>query len=369
VPYLFPVAVGSEFVGGSEVRHWALARALAKRGFDVTVATCDYGQDPVVRREGVTLFSTYSTAAGIPGFRFFYPRLWKAMSTLRQARADVYLASGAGLSTGWTYDAARLCGARFVFLAAHDADALHALPLLTKRRERWWYLRALRGADARVAQTELQSVLFRQNFGVDAHVIANPVEIPAKPVDASTNDVVLWLATYKPSKRPEWFLELARRLPQIRFVMIGFPPAGEATANWRAARHAAAELPNLEAHGFVEHSRTREFLSEAAVFVHTSPFEGFPNALLEAWSYGIPSVTAVDPGGVVERHRIGEVVGSLEQLTDAVSRMMAAPEQRRALGRRAREYVERHHGPDRTFEPLAAVLDRVIENGRSARRG
>jgi glycosyltransferase involved in cell wall biosynthesis len=368
-PYLYPVASGGEieFVGGTEVRQWALARALAARGFDVAIATCDFGQDAIVVRDGVTLLRTYSTEAGIPALRLLYPRLWKALGTLRLANADVYLANGSGIATGWAYDAARLRRSRFVFLAASDGDALRSLPWLTKRRERWWYLRALRGADARVAQTELQRGLFRDNFAVETQVIVNPVEFPATPVDAGANNVVLWLSTYKPSKRPEWFIELARRLPQLRFVMVGLPRSGEGTESWQAAQRAAAQSSNLEVHGFVEHARVGEFLSKAALFVHTSPAEGFPMTLLEAWSYGIPSVTTVDPGGTVERQRLGEVVTSRDRLAESVARLMGSPDRRRTLGASAREYVERHHGPDQTYEPLATLLDRVIEKGRTNR--
>jgi glycosyltransferase involved in cell wall biosynthesis len=370
VPHLYPVAAGGEidFVGGIEVQDWALARALAERGFDVAVATCDYGQAPVERRDGTTLFRTYSTDAGVPGIRFVYPRLWKTMRTLRRIRADVYLANGAGLSTGWAYDAARLSDSRFVFLAASDKDLVRSLPGLTRRRERWWYARALHGADARVAQTELQRRILRENFGLEAHVITNPVELPLAPGDVGSNGLVLWLSTYKPSKRPEWFIELARSLPALRFLMVGFPPSGDANGSWAAAKHAAAELSNLTVQGFVEHSQIGDLFRSAALFVHTSPLEGFPNTLLEAWSYGVPTVSAVDPDGVAERHGLGEVAGSIEQLARAVAATMAAPALRRALGARAREYVERHHGPDRTFDRLAVLLDRVIEREGPSRR-
>ena len=363
VPYLYPVAADGEipFVGGSEVRHWALARAMAERGFEVTAATCDYGQGPLVRRDGVSLVRTYSTASGAPGVRFFYPRLWKAMKTMHDADADVYLASGSGLPAGWTYDASRLRRAGFVFLAAHDADAMASLPLLTTRRERWWYLRALRGADARVAQTDAQRRLFRASFAVEARVIPNPVDVPPVAVDAGANRTILWIATYKPSKRPEWFLELASRLPQLRFTMIGYPPRGESTPEWREASRTAADLENLDVLGFVEHSRIGEFLRDAALFVHTSPLEGFPNALLEAWARGIPSVTTVDPGGVFAGHDIGCVVDTVDSLEETVAGLMAAPERRRTLGAKARAYVESHHGPEHTYEPLAELLDAVIE--------
>jgi glycosyltransferase involved in cell wall biosynthesis len=366
-PFLYPVAAGGvEFVGGIEVQQWALARALAKRSFDVAIATCDFGQGAVIVREGVRLLRTYPTEAGVSGLRLFYPRLWKAMRTLSRANADVYLVNGAGIPTGWAYDAARLRGSQFVFLAASDLDALPSLPVLTKRRERWWYLRALRGADARIAQTELQRRLFYDNFAVESEVISNPVELPTTAVDAGANNLVLWLSTYKPEKRPEWFSELARRLPQFRFVMVGgLPEFGKGKESWQAAQRAAADAPNLEVRGFVEHGRIGDFLRKAALFVHTSPAEGFPMTLLEAWSYGIPSVTTVDPGGTAERHQIGEVVTSFDGLVEAVASIMAAPDRRKELGTRARKYVERHHGPDQTYEPLAMLLDCLIENGRS----
>jgi glycosyltransferase involved in cell wall biosynthesis len=366
-PYVYAVATGKiDFSGGTEIRQWALARALSQRGFDVMIATCDFGQEPVTVVDGVTLLRMFAPKAGAPGVRFFYPRLWKAMRTLLRANADVYLANGSGLAPGWTYDAARLRGARFVFLSSSDGDAIASLPWLTRRRDRWWYLRGLRGADARIAQTEAQRRLFRENFAVETEVIGNPIDLPPSPADAGANDLVLWLSTYKPTKRPDWFIELARRLPDIQFVMIGLPRPDE-EATWLTAQRAGAECPNLEVHGFVQHELVGEFLRRAALFVHTSPLEGFPMTLLEAWANGIPTVTAVDPGGVVARHCIGKVVADPGELTQTVAALMAAPGTRRTFGERARRYVGDHHGPDRTYEPLAALLDRLIARGEPRR--
>jgi glycosyltransferase involved in cell wall biosynthesis len=364
-PFVYPVAAGGEIqiVGGTEVRQWALARGLAERGFDVTVATCDYGQPTSVRRDGVTFERTYALQAGVPGLRFFYPRLWRAMRTLHRANADVYLAHGASIATGWAFDAARLRRSRFAFLAASDNDALPDLHFLSRRREKWWYLRALRGADVRVAQTEVQRQLFRDHFAVDTEVIPNPVEVPQAVSDASSNDAIVWLATFKRHKRPEWFTDLARRLPSHRFIMAGgLPSDEEGSASWDLAVRAARSLGNLELHGFLEHDRVGTLLRDAALFVQTSPSEGFPMTLLEAWSHGVPSVTTVDPGGVITGHGIGEVVTTLDELEQEVVALMQSPERRRALGTAAREYVQRHHGPERTYEPLAAMLDQLIDS-------
>jgi len=371
VPHLYPVTADGSIhvVGGSEIRHWALARELAVRGFETAVATCDYGQPRRVQREGVTLLRTYAPSAGLRGLRIFYPRLWKTMSSLREARADVYLAGGSGVSTGWAYDAARLLGSPFVFMSASDGDAMRSLPWLTKRRDKWWYLRALRGADERIAQSEPQRRLFMESFGLDAHVIANPIALADAPADVGRNRTVLWLSTYKESKRPDWFLELARRLPDASFVMIGAPAPAEHGGNWDEIERSARALPNLTALGYVEHERIGEFLREAAVFVHTSPLEGFPMTLLEAWSYGVPSVSCVDPGGAVTRFGVGELVSTVDALEHSVGGLLASPERRVEIGARARNYVASRHGPEATYEPFARLLDDVIARGRqSARR-
>jgi glycosyltransferase involved in cell wall biosynthesis len=370
-PHLYPVTARGEveLVGGAEVIQWSLARGLAARGFDVSVVTCDYGQPARVVREGVALLRAFAPEAGVRPFRFLYPRLWKATSALWRARADVYVVQGSGIEAGIAYDVARLRRARFIFLAAHDFDALPSLPVLINRRQRWWYRRALYGASARVAQTEDQRRLFKDNFGLATQVVVNPADLPASCVDPGANGSILWLATYKPSKRPGWFTAVARALPDHRFVMVGgLTATPEGTESWESALRAADECENLRVHGFVPRERIGQFLEDAAVFVHTSPVEGFPMAVLEAWSYGIPTVTAVDPNGAVARFGLGAIATTIDEFIQALSNFMRDPEQRRAAGARAREYVERHHDEDAIYDEFASLFDSVINTSRHSTR-
>ncbi len=368
--YLYPVACGGEipFAGGAEVQQWLLARGLAARGFDVSVVTCDYGQPARVEREGVTLLRAFPPDAGLPVVRFFHPRLTLTVAALLSADAEVYFVQGSGLPAGIAHDVARLRGAAFVFLGAHDFDAVPSLPLAGNARDRWWYRRALRGAAARIAQTEYQRGLFRASFGVDCEVITNPAEVPPETADPGGEGAVVWLATYKPSKRPEWFTALAGRLPRWRFVMRGvIPPPPLTREAYDAALAAGRDRPNLDVGGFVEHGRVGELYHGASLFVHTSPAEGFPNTVLEAWSYGVPSVTAVDPDGAVTRHGTGLVVSTFDELVAAVDALMADPARRREMGARARDYVVRHHAPDAVYDATAALLDRVVAEVRDRR--
>lgn len=366
IPYLYPALVPGrvEFAGGAETQMARIATGLAGRGFEVSAVTLDFGQPHRMEVGGVTLLSSFKVDDGLPVVRFFHPRLTGTWRALSQAGADVYYAHGSGLPAGIAADVAKRRGARFVFHAASDFDAMPNLPLQTNPRDRWWQRRAVRLADAVIAQTETQRAMLRTHFRRDSQVIANWVDVPGRAVDAGQDGSVVWLATYKPIKRPEWFIELARALPERHFVMAGvIPPPPDTRESWEAANDAARELPNLEVRGFVARERLGELFAGAALFVHTSPVEGFPNTVLEAWAHGLPTVTAVDPDGLVGRERLGAVAHSSNDLVAHVRSLMADPEGRRAAGARARRVADDRHSPEAVIDAIASVLRRVT--GRS----
>ncbi len=369
--YLWPSFAEGDlgFAGGAEMQQAVLARGLAARGFEVSVATCDYGQGRRVEREGIVFHATHPPFAGLPVLRFFHPRLTGNLRALLAARADVIYERGSGMQAGLAHDVARATGAAFVFAAAHDHDARRAMPLVELPRDRWWYARAIRGADEVIAQTEAQRALFRAEWGRESTVIPNLVERPAAPADAGRPGAVLWLSTYKDAKRPDLVLELARRLPAVRFVMAGvIPPPPLTRETYERVRAAAAALPNLEVRGHLPRHELPAFFAGGALFLHTSPAEGFPNTLLEAWAHGLPSLSVVDPDGIAAREGIGDTAGDADGLAAAIERAMADPEGRRARGGRARAYVERHHGPDGIVARVAGVLARAAAKRRPAAR-
>jgi len=358
-----------EFAGGAEIQQAALARGLSRLGFEVVVATCEYGQGSLVR-EGIRFLATHPPVGGVPVLRFFHPRLSGNLRALLAAHADVFYVRAAGFQLGLAYDVARWTRAGLVFAAAHDADTDRQLPHVDTPRDRWWAARAIRGADAIIAQTETQARAFRSEWNRESTVIPNLVEAPVSPVDPGRRSDVLWLSTYKDAKRPDLVVELARRLPAVHFRMAGvIPPPPLTPAVFESIRTDAEALPNLEVRGHLHRAEMPEFFASGGLFLHTSPREGFPNTLLEAWSYGLPSVSMVDPNGVVARAGVGSLAGDVDTMEREIRSWSADPERRRSAGARARALVEREHSPAHIVDRVAAVIERALPRNRALRAG
>ena len=346
-------------VGGEAVQQTLLARALARRGHQVSMVTADYGQADGARWDAIQVYKTYRPDAGVPVLRFIHPRWTGTWSALARADADIYYTSCAGMEAGLV---ALFCGRfrrRFVFRAASDTDCDRARVLVRFARDRWLYAYGLRRADTILVQSASQAAALRRSYGLASRVagmlVEQPASIPPRDID------VLWIANIQGLKRPERFLELARLLPDATLHMAGGCLPG-AEALFEEIRRAASAAPNMRFHGGLPYRDAGELYGRARVFVNTSDIEGFPNSYLQAWIRGVPVVTLIDPDGVIGREGLGIAVASPGEIADAVRHLLGDPAAWQAASGRCRAFMAREYGEDRI---IGTYLD-TFEGLRSA---
>jgi len=116
-------------------------------------------------------------------------------------------------------------------------------------------------------------------------------------------------------------------------------------------------------------------LAEADAFVLSSAWEGMPNVVMEAAAASLP-VVCTDVGGaseLVEEGASGFLVPPCnpEALAGAMERMMGLPEeQRRAMGRRGRERMERSYSVRAVIEMWReALMEVTARSGGAAGAG
>ncbi len=157
--------------------------------------------------------------------------------------------------------------------------------------------------------------------------------------------------------------DLLRGSPDIRFLLVGDGPAKDALREEAVRRG----LPNVEFRPPVPKAEMARVLGEAdagLMVLKDAPLFSFgvsPNKLFDYFAAGLPVVCNV-PGevaGMVRDAGAGEQAAdsTAAALADAVRRMAArSAEQRLALGRAGRAWVEREHARPILAERLEAAL-------------
>jgi glycosyltransferase involved in cell wall biosynthesis len=359
-PFAWPVLAGIpelKIVGGAEVQQSILSRALAEAGFEVSMVCNDFGQADGVRVHGVTVYKTHRLDQGIPVVRFLHPRLSTTWGALRRANADIYYTRSCSMLTGVVAAFCRRHGRRSMFASASDVDFVPDKQPLRFRRDRWMYEYGVRHADTIVAQNAFQQESCLENYGRRATVIPS-CYAPPPGATADENGSVLWAGTVRDYKQPELLLEIARRLPQHRFVMVGGPGGGrpQDVRYFEGVKREAQALRNVEFSGFVPYAGVEAYFNRARVFVNTSRYEGFPNTFLQAWARGVPTVSFVDTGSRRAFEPVYAVVRDVCEAAGEISRLMLDDDYWRAASARCRAHYWAQHSMSSVTARYARAL-------------
>ena len=339
----------TKYVGGETVQHVLLARAWRKLGVDVSIVVADEGQPKIQTIDGIRVIAACAKRAGLPGIRFLHPHSTSLWAAMRVADADVYYQSNASYNTGLT---AWFCGRhrkRFAFRVSSDAYCVPGRQLIRLYRDRKVYEWGVRRADLILAQTEYQRKLLHTHFELDSELANLAVELPARA--RATKDIdVLWVANFRAVKQPDLVIDLARRIPQLRFVVVG---AGQ-EEYVRRMRQAAQELPNLTMTGPIAYDAVGAYFDRARILLNTSSLEGFPNTFLQAWIRGLPVVSFFDPDGLIARRGLGCAVRDFSTMADALELLAANDALRAEIGATAAAFAMENYAAD-------AVAKRYID--------
>jgi glycosyltransferase involved in cell wall biosynthesis len=118
-------------------------------------------------------------------------------------------------------------------------------------------------------------------------------------------------------------------------------------------------------HGRATREQLAQFYQRAICLCCTSENEGFPNVFLEAWSYGLPVISTLDPDEVIAHKGIGRIATDDEELSLAIRKLLASPEQWRSTSRRARYYYLKNHHAESVMPQFESAFLHVIQGGKS----
>ena len=196
-----------------------------------------------------------------------------------------------------------------------------------------------------------------------SYILPNPVPLPKLlRIEDSPKPMLLVLSRLALQKRPWIAFELARRLPEVEFIIAGETRSGS-FINQILAEY--KNLSNLKFLGLVVDKMKSDLLRQCWALINTSIHEGLPVSFLEAFSYGKCVISCQDPDGLVERFGFytGECPGwgldeiTLSRFVRRIQECLSDENQRRMKGLAARRHVEKIH----SFESFDRHLKKLLK--------
>jgi GalNAc-alpha-(1->4)-GalNAc-alpha-(1->3)-diNAcBac-PP-undecaprenol alpha-1,4-N-acetyl-D-galactosaminyltransferase len=356
--------------GGAERILSMLANRWVERGFDVTIVTLEktdrdfYPLSSSVCRMTVPLATAGRKRTG---------RFALAIRLLRQAAALRRLVRTKNPDAVLSFiDSTNvmmllsLIGTRFPRVVSERSD-----PAMVPLAAIWRILRAILypSADRVVVQTEGAGRFFSGRVARRLAIIPNPVVRPDLDGEGefkAPSPVIMSLGRFTEEKRFEDLLEafamIAPRHPEWSLLIAGDGPL-------RPALIQRAQALGLERRvllpGLVE--APAHLLNRCDIYVLSSRFEGFPNALCEAMALGRPVIATDCPSGpraIVRNGIDGILVPPMQPkaLAKALDRLMSSPDECERLGAAAATIVDRFK-----LDPIIDTWEAVLLSAIQAR--
>ena len=251
---------------------------------------------------------------------------------------------------------------------AQDANAKSILRLSADSdttEPRWTKLDAqdifsmYQSIDGIVVQSEYQQ---QQLESRDIQSFCIPNIWPDEDRSVSEKDIILWVASSQPLKQPWIFIELAKRFPEEKFVMV--MPMNEERMHAYIMRQAqyVSNLQLINEQTPLE--KVNMLFDKAKVFINTSESEGFPNTFLQSGASSTPILSlGINPDNILERHEIGDSAQwDFDTLCRLLKHTLNDNDQRNARGINAKKYVDATHNPKAVAEKWKHAIEHALQS-------
>ncbi|MEH1970545.1 glycosyltransferase family 4 protein [Nostoc sp.] len=347
--------------GGAERVMSIMANYWAAKGWQITILTFDENKIPQFDLDSRVVYTPLGIASKSPNVVIGIWNNLKRIGILRNAIINNN--PDAVISFTSKINAIALLATRWLNIPVVVSERSN--PVKSSLGGNWKQLRqqTYPFADRIVFQTKRARDYFPSKLHTNSCIIPNMVVLP--PIEKQLSDKVLRersliaMGRFVPEKGFDLllqaFAQLKDRYPEWTLTILGdgtLRPELEALGN-QLGLSDRVHFPGMVKNNY-------DFLQQAEIFIMSSRFEGFPNALCEAMACGLPVISTDCPSGPREIIRDG-IDGILvpnedvSALAAAMERLMSDEKERKSLAVRAPEIIERF-----SVEKIMSIWEKLL---------
>ncbi len=352
--------------GGFGVVTHDIAAGLAQRGADVVVVTPrKRGQPPIERTDYLTIL-TYPSP--------LYVGLESALpfaGVYGMIDADIYHSQEPSLGTAL----AQIGAPRKTHLVtfqdprnlqdwrierAHEGLGALALAKYYLRYQ-WETGGAARRADRRYCQAKCIVEKTRRMYHLrdTPGFLPNPIRMTKQVCPKAARPTVCYVGRWDHRKRPELFLDLAARFPEVRFVAVGACLNDAARDEQLRARCSA--LRNVEAPGWLPERERGQVFDQAWVLINTSTRECLPVTYLEAGAHKCAILSHCDADDFASQFGFWAGQGDLGDFEQGLSFLLTGDRWKEGA-ERAYDYVRETHESDQVIDRHIQAYEEALQS-------
>jgi len=191
-------------------------------------------------------------------------------------------------------------------------------------------------------------------------------ELPEIEEPGKASRTIIFLGWVIPTKGVEELVQAWSELVVKDWDLLIVGPVDEAYREYLLARY---RPQRLRFPGELKHDDAMRLIARCGIFVLPSYTEGFPNVVLEAMAYSKPIVaTAVGAISDMLNGDCGILVEpkNVQELRDAMGRLIQNEQLRREYGERARKRVQQEYSLDVAFARYASIWSSLAHKKRNS---
>ncbi len=213
-----------------------------------------------------------------------------------------------------------------------------------------------------IVQSEFQKQKFITNGIPEEKIAIIPGLTPeiSKSIENRTGVFVTFVGRASKEKGIKEFVEAAKELPEIPFVIAG--KTDESLVNLKD------ESPeNVNWAGFLAGETLDELYSNSRIIVVPSKwYEGFPNVITRAMKHGKPVITSNlgAMASIINHEQNGLLVepGNIQELAKAINYLYSHPETAAIYGKNGRKKANDHYSSEVIYSKLINTYQSAIQN-------
>lgn len=345
-------------MGGAEINLYYIAKELAKnKNVQIDFLVGDYHQSDIEYFEGIRLIKLKYTNPEKNKTPFINKILKRFFfySELLTNNSEIFLTSGADKLFVVYFFVKILKKRKIILRISHDrfcnGDFVKKNGLLGKS-----YRFALHRIDKIITQNINQHDLLFNTENVKSSIIKNGFPI-IRNNPSKLKSTILWVSRCLDWKRPLLFLELAKRLPNEKFIMI----ATQENKLKDVLIEEVKKITNLELIEYVNFSEIQNYFNNAKCFVNTSIYEGFPNTFIQSFQAGTPVLSyKVNPEEILNTYGIGLCCD--DNIEDAINFIKKLNKNKlEKYNNNCKKYVIKNHNIKEKASQYTNIIYKVIQ--------